>query len=338
MEILFLLVGLAFVAFGVAVVVFEARARRGAWPVPGEVIGFSTGKGNRSGPPSYYAVAEYVGMDGRKRYLEGSVGSSSPLGAIGNAVTILVHPDDPERAVIESSLTYVLGVALAVMGLASCAAFFAIFRATTFSILSAVGVVSFATYKLRGSLRDKPMSLQAWREYKDQAFRPRVFTDASKAEIPWADRAALETAIAAQRKATRIAVPILLLVGVGLVFLGAHLYRKTGMFLERAVAARGVVVEMARNDSTHSNTSAPVVEFEHERKKFRFKDSIGSDPPAYRRGDSVDVLYDPADPRNARIDRGRWNEAVPISIGGFGALLCFLGLWSLRGQRAPTRD
>jgi hypothetical protein len=335
-EILFLLVGLVFVAFGAAVVISEVRARRGAWAVPGEVIGFSTGKAGGSGTRSYYAVAEYVGMDGRKRYLEGSVGSSSPLGAVGDAVTILLQPDDPERAVIKSSLTYVLGVALAVMGLASCMAFFAIFRATTFSVLSAVGVVSLATYKLRGSLRDKPMSLQAWREYKDQALRPRLFTDASKAEIPWADRAALETAIAAQRKATRFAVPILLLGGVGLVFLGAHLYRKTGMFLDRALAAPGVVVEMARNDSTHSNTSAPVVEFEHEGKKFRFKDSIGSDPPAYRRGDRVGVLYDPADPRNARIDRGRWNEAVPISIGGFGALLCFLGLSSLRRQKPRT--
>src|SRR2546428_9483903 len=73
-EIPFLLAGLVFVAFGVAIVLTEARARRGAWAVPGEVIGFSTGKGGGPGGPSYYPVAEYVGIDGRKRYLEARSG------------------------------------------------------------------------------------------------------------------------------------------------------------------------------------------------------------------------------------------------------------------------
>src|SRR5207237_5773811 len=49
MQIVFLLVGLVFVAFGVAVVLAEARARQGAWAVPGEVIGFSTGQSGASG-------------------------------------------------------------------------------------------------------------------------------------------------------------------------------------------------------------------------------------------------------------------------------------------------
>jgi len=157
-EILFLLVGLVFLAFGVAIVLFEARSRRGAWAVPAEVIGFSTGKGVGSGAPSYHPVAEYAGMDGRKRYLEGSVGSSSPLGAVGDAVTVLVQPDDPEKAVLKSSLTYVIGAALALMGLASCIVFFAVFRATTFSIVGAVGVVTWTAYKFRGSIRERPMS------------------------------------------------------------------------------------------------------------------------------------------------------------------------------------
>src|SRR5207249_11277668 len=108
-----------------------------------------TGKGGGSGGPSYYSVAEYVGMDGRKRYVESSVGSSSPLDAVGDAVTVLVQPDDPEKAVLKSSLTYVLGAALALMGLASCIVFFAVFRATTFSIAGAVGVATWAAYKFR---------------------------------------------------------------------------------------------------------------------------------------------------------------------------------------------
>jgi hypothetical protein len=302
--------------------------------VSGEVIGFSTGKAGGSGAPSYYAVAEYVGMDGRKRYIEGSVGSSAPLNAVGDAVTVLVQPDDPEKAVLKSSLTYVLGAAIGLMGLTSCIVFFVVFQATTFSIVGAASMVTWGAYKFRRSMRATPMSLQAWRQYKDEALRTRVFTDATKMEIPWADSAALQTAIASQQKTNRFAPPILLLAGVGLLFLGAHLHRTTAMFLERAVGAPGVVVEMATNESSDGNTYAPVVAFEHQGRKYRFKHSISSNPPSYRRGQAVAVLYDPDDPREARIDRGRWNTAMPILIGGAGALLCLLGFWIFKRRAA----
>ncbi len=221
MEILFLLVGLVFVAFGVAVVLSEASARHGAWAQQGEVIGFSSGKGGGSGAPSYHPVVEYVGPDGRKRYLESLVGSSSPFGAVGDAVTVLVQPEDPEKAVLKSSLTYGVGAAFGLMGLASCIAFFAVFRATPFSLVSAAGVVTWAAYQFRRSTGAKPMNLEIWRKFKDEAFRPKVFTDATKAEISWADPEAVRAAMAKQQKVNRFVLPILLLAGVGLLFLGA---------------------------------------------------------------------------------------------------------------------
>jgi Protein of unknown function (DUF3592) len=334
MEILFLFVGLAFVAVGVAIVLSEVRARHGAAAVPGEVIGFSTGKGTASGAPSYYAVAGYVGLDGRRRYVEGSVGSSVPLSAVGDAVTVLVHPDDAEKAAVKSSGTYLIGAALAAMGLVSCIVFFATFRTTTFSIASAAGVVTWTAWKLRGSLREKPVSLQAWREYKDKVLRHRVFTEETKGEIPWADPQVLQTAVAAQRKTNRLAVPFLFVAGTGLVILGAHLYRTTEVFLAKAVRAQGIVVEMAANHSSDGNTWAPVVEFSHAGNRYRFKDSVSSNPPSYRTGDRVAVLFDPDHPRDARIDRGRWNRLVPILVAGSGALFSLLGFWVLKRRSA----
>src|SRR6202022_4829775 len=138
-------------------------------------IGFSRGKGGRSGAPSYHPVVEYDGPDGRKRYLEGLVGSSSPFGAVGDAVTVLIQPEDPEKAVLKSSLTYGGGAASALVGLASCIVFFAVFRATPFSLVSAAGVVILATYQFRSSARTKPMTLEPWRKYKDEPFPPRLF-------------------------------------------------------------------------------------------------------------------------------------------------------------------
>jgi uncharacterized protein DUF3592 len=334
MEILFLLVGLVFIGVGIAAALSEAQGRRGACAVPGLVVGLSTGKSDGSGSDSYYPVAEYVGMDGRTRLVEASVGSSVPLNAVGDAVTVLIQPDDPERALIKSSLSYVVSAVLALMGLASCTVFFAIFQLDTFSIASAGVVMALVAFEVGRSRREKqPLSLRAWHEFKSKVLRPRVFTNLTKGDVPWADPASVETAIRNQRKANRIAIPILLLAGIGLLFLGVHLHRRTETFLQKAVRGRGRVVEMATISSSDSDTYAPVVEFEHEDRRYKFRDSISSNPPAYRTGQVVGVLYDPDRPRDdARIDRGRWNKAVPILICSFGVLLFTLGLWSVRRQ------
>ena len=334
MEILFLLVGLVFVALGAMIVVSEARARRGAWEVPGQVIGFSTGSG--SDVNHLHSIAAYVGPDGRSRYVEASVGSSAPLDAIGDSVTVLVKPDDPAQATIKSSLSYVLAGIVALMGLVSCIVFFAVFRISAFSIVTAAVVVAAGSWKLRGTLRDKPISLQAWRDYKSKLFGPRTYTEETKHDIRWAEPSALQQALDNQRKASRVAIPVLVLAGAGLLVLGNHLHTRTEAFLGAAVPGAGVVVGLEDNNSGDSTTYAPVVEFQHKGRTYRFKDSISTNPPAYLRGDEVAVLYVPSDPSTARIDRGRWNRAAPILVGGFGVLFCSLGIWMILRRRRET--
>jgi Protein of unknown function (DUF3592) len=328
MEIVFLLVGLVFVAFGLLVVVSEARVRRGAAEVRGEVVGFSSGP-SASGSASFHTVAQYAGPDGQVRYVEGTVGSSVPLDSPGDAVTVLVHPDDPQSATLKSPLSYVIGVVLALMGLVSCAVFFAVFRVNAFSLASAVVVVGWGAWKARELFGKAPLALQAWREGKNGLSRARTFTEASKEQIRWADAAAVQDAIRTQRRTNRYAIPFLIVAGAGLFLLGAHLHKKTVLFLDTADRAQGVVVEMVSNHSSDSITWSPVVEFEAGGRKQRFKDSMGSNPPSYRTGERVGVLYDPANPRDARIDRGRWNTAIPLLVGGFGALLLVLGSWMM---------
>ena len=329
-EIVFLFVGLPFVAVGILIVFSELRAQRGAYPQRGTVIGFSTGE--RDG--YFHTVAEYVGLDGATRYVESSVGSSAPLGSIGDVIKVFVKSGEPDQAEIQSSVSYLIGVVIAAMGLACCIVFFATFRATTFSIGGAGAVTALVGYKVLGSLRQKRASLQEWRDAK-KALRPRVFTEATKNQIRWADPAAVDAAVQKQQKANRFAIPILLVSGVGLVVLSGYLQRSTSAFLARAVHAQGVVVDLAANRSSGNNgyTYAPVVEFEVEGRTYKFKDSVSSNPSWYRRGDLVSVLYDPDRPSNARIDRGKWNRIVPMLVGAFGALLCSLGLWTLARRR-----
>src|SRR5262245_31171192 len=55
---------------GILVFSSEVQATRGTQAIAARVIGFSTGKRNRPTSPSFHSVAEYVGLDVRKYYVE----------------------------------------------------------------------------------------------------------------------------------------------------------------------------------------------------------------------------------------------------------------------------
>ena len=334
MEILFLWVGLPFIAIGALVIHAEAGARRGGVSVAGRITGYSRPKGDSDAP--YHAVAEFVGQDGQSRLIESAVGSSAPIGRVGDPVSILIRPGEPENAVFQSPATYIIGGVLALLGAACCLVFLTTFRIDLFSIATSTAVTAFVAYKIHGVWRKQPISLSAWRAIKEKALRGRVIAAESRNEIAWADAANLGLAIQRQERMNRFAWPVLVLGGVGLLVLGLYLYRSTDAFLARAIRAQGRVVELAANDSSDDVTYAPVVEFEDADGRHRFKDSISSNPPSYRTGDTVQVLYDPGDFYKARIDRGVWNRAIPLLVGAFGALFILGGFWI--ASRPSRRD
>jgi uncharacterized protein DUF3592 len=335
MEVLFLWVGLLFITIGALVIHAEARARRAGVAVAGRIVGFSRPKADTDAP--YHAVAEFISQDGQSRLIESAVGSSAPIGRVGDAVSILIRPGEPESAVFKSPATYFIGSILALLGAVCCWVFLTTFRANLFSIATSAAVTTFVAYKLHRLWRNQPISLGAWRALKDKALRGRVIAAESRDQIVWTDTASLEKVISRQERMNRYARPLLVLGGAGLMILGLYLYRSTDAFLARAIRAPGRVVELAASDSSDDVTYAPVVEFEGHGERQRFKDSISSNPPSYRTGDAVQVLYDPGDPRRARIDRGLWNRAIPVLVGAFGALLSLCGLWIRpRGSQSST--
>jgi hypothetical protein len=105
MEVIFLLVGLAFIALGIAIAFVEIRSRLHAKAVTGHVVGYSTSHRNKPQSPSFHSVAQYVGLDGRTYYIVSGTGSSAPLQRVGDAVTIVLKSADPQDAVFKSSLS-----------------------------------------------------------------------------------------------------------------------------------------------------------------------------------------------------------------------------------------
>ena len=108
------------------------------------------------------------------------------------------------------------------------------------------------------------------------------------------------------------------------------------VFTGAAVGATGEVVDLKRSQSGNGVASyRPVVVFrDASGVERRFEGAVGANPPDYRKGEQVAVLYDPAAPDQAVINS--WSQRVmgPVLAGGFGALLLWL---EVQGWRASRR-
>lgn len=104
-----------------------------------------------------------------------------------------------------------------------------------------------------------------------------------------------------------------------LMLMGAGLWaQKTFSFKERAQAVEGEVVEMVANRGSDSTTYAPKYSFMANGQQYNVISSTSSNPPAYSVGEKVQVLFDPANPLDARIDSfmGLWFGPTLISVMG----------------------
>jgi len=78
----------------------------------------------------------------------------------------------------------------------------------------------------------------------------------------------------------------------------------------------GSVVRLEESDSSDGGCCvySPVIEFVANGETYSFESNNASDPPAYDVGEEVSILYDPADPDTAQINK--WSERwlFPIII------------------------
>ena len=127
--------------------------------------------------------------------------------------------------------------------------------------------------------------------------------------------------------------PVMLLV-VAAILLAAipvliYIWYRNKRFLAASLPASGVVIGLRRGRGKHGAVYAPIVRFTaaggH---PVEFTDSVGSNPPGFKVGDRVEVLYHREQNGWARVSspsRGSdWRELT--ASGPFTALLIFICL------------
>ena len=131
---------------------------------------------------------------------------------------------------------------------------------------------------------------------------------------------------------------LFLLIGLGLLAWGGYLASRTAAFVGSAGAAEGTVVAFVQTTSTDGPTYQPIVAFTPASGGPRkLTSDMGASPPAYDVGDKVTVLYDPADPGDARIEStfALWGGAIILC--GVGTAFAAVGGGMLGVRRAATR-
>ena len=150
----------------------------------------------------------------------------------------------------------------------------------------------------------------------------------------------------AQSQGNRKMAPFVGLFAVALLAAGLYAAMDIARLEASGLRAPGAVVRLKSESGSGAGSGYsyhPIVRFRTDRNAtIEFKDSIGSNPPSYRVGDKVTVLYRPDDPRgHAIIDRGPlWNWAIPALLLLGAALLGWLVVWMRRdgAKTAPMAE
>ncbi|HET9472466.1 MAG TPA: DUF3592 domain-containing protein [Steroidobacteraceae bacterium] len=141
-------------------------------------------------------------------------------------------------------------------------------------------------------------------------------------------------------KKLRVLIHIFLGIG-GLMLLGALLlWNNTRRFIANADTAQGQVIELieVRDQDDGSISYKPVVTYEAANgRSITFTASFSSKPAPYDVGESVEVLYAPHDPHDARIKGFSSLWLGPTILGGLGMVFAGVGGGMLLARRGGKR-
>lgn len=129
-------------------------------------------------------------------------------------------------------------------------------------------------------------------------------------------------------------------IGLLLLLAAAWSVWSTKTWLARTLETEGVVLEMVRvRDSDDKGyLFFPIVRFETaDGRTHEFESSLRTNPPAYRPGEAVRVVYDPAVPGAATIRGVLSLWLMPIILGFIGTIFVAIGTFMIAMCRWVSR-
>jgi hypothetical protein len=291
---------------------------------------------------TYTPVYRYTTPDGQTREARSDTSSSMSRGKeTGRVVRLLISPHDPGAASEASSHPIdIIGLLLIAPGVLLAYVALTAYPVTWMTwIMAAVLLVYLVVHGRRLVIpKGQRGSREEWR--RAHGAGPLDPASVKPIERILATPEAHEHA-QAQARSNRKAAPLVGLFAAALLAAGLYVANDVARLEASGLRAQGAVVRLKAESSSGSSGYSyhPIVRFRTDRNvTIEFKDSVGSNPPGYRPGDKVTVLYLPDDPRgHAIIDRGPlWNWAIPVLLLLGAGLLGWLAWWVRRSGANAT--
>jgi hypothetical protein len=126
---------------------------------------------------------------------------------------------------------------------------------------------------------------------------------------------------------------LMVLVALGLVSLAVIAYQGQTRQREQRVDAQGEVISLVRRRSRkvgEIGVFCPIVKFwTPSGQEIQFESQFGTLPASHKVGQTVPVLYEPANPQNAEISSAMTKWLVPLSFGLMGLIVLSIGSFLL---------
>jgi hypothetical protein len=118
------------------------------------------------------------------------------------------------------------------------------------------------------------------------------------------------------------------LVGGLLAAIAVFILIRTRIFMSKAQEVKGTVIRMVYSHSSEGGGGySPVYQFRTiAGQTIEAIDSMSSNPPMFKEGQVIDVLYDPENPQKARIKKWMSLYFVPLLLGGMGLIFGGVGV------------
>jgi hypothetical protein len=348
MGIIPVIVGFALTAFGGYFLFDTYNFRKISQLVMGRLVGYEShiSKSRKGGASTMYTPVVEFPCNGETYSFKATISSSTMPYKVGESVPVIYLENDPHNARLRTNSRYLIGGAFSFMGLVALTIGVVNFQYNRASLFVVAGVLALLIYKIikaksrvnaqgihtsndfktkdnTGDALLDGLTAHNAREASDKNYRPSVNLITNQADVV---------------KGQQIPkwVPYLFIViGLGLLVGGVYSGQKRANFLANAETTQGKVVSMESSTSDGSTVYYPIVRytFPQSNQSVKFKHNVGSSHPSWRTGETVTVLFNPADKNDAMIEGGWMNWLGPGVLTGLGTIFFFVGLSVSRRQK-----
>lgn len=239
-------------------------------------------------------------------------------------LTVRVSPGESPRFSVDQPILRHLAHIFIALGILFGSVALLVVRLNLFSL----GGALFLLVPLVRILRT-PNVLASLRAAYDQFLFPQVLSPEAVAGLKYFPPEQIATVLRAHQLQVRVLGVFLILFSAGGFYGGEAWLKHRNEFLRQARPASGKVVRLERSSGSRHTSYYPVVQFREpaSQQTVEFRHRVGSNPPLYRVGEEVGVLYSPNVPRDAMIDGGNglFNLMGPLVLLFSSMLFLFLG-------------